>query len=61
MNRREIFLISITIFLTVLAWVVYDLLQVHYKEFNSENFQNILQVKPAFSKKIIEVIKEKQP
>jgi predicted negative regulator of RcsB-dependent stress response len=61
MNRREIFLISITIFLTVLAWVVYDILQVNYKEFNSQNFQNILQAKSAFSKKIIEVIKEKQP
>jgi hypothetical protein len=61
MNRRETFLISITIFLTVIAWVIYDLFQVSYKEFSSQNFQNILQVKSAFSKKIIEVIKEKQP
>jgi hypothetical protein len=61
MNRKEIFIISLTIFLTVMAWVIYDLLQVSYKEFKSENFDDILRVKSVFSQKTIQVIKEKEP
>lgn len=61
MNRREFFILSLTVFFTVLAWVIYDLLQVKYKELPKQNFDNILQTKPAFSQKTIEVLKQKQP
>jgi len=61
MNRREFFILSLTVFFTVLAWVIYDLLQVKYKELSKQNFDAILQTKPSFSQKTIEVLKQKQP
>jgi len=60
MNRREVFFISITVFLTVLAWVIYDLLQIiNYKEFSNFNFEKVLQTKSLFPTKVIEVLKQK--
>jgi len=61
MSRREVFFISLTIFLTVLAWVIYDLLQIiNYKEFSNLNFEKVLQTKSFFPTKVIEVLKQKE-
>lgn len=61
MSRKEVFFISLTIFFTVLAWVVYDLLRIRYKQFSSQNFERILQAPSSFSTKTIEILKQKEP
>jgi uncharacterized membrane protein len=61
MSRKEVFFISLTIFFTVLAWVVYDLLRIRYKQFSIQNFERILQAPSSFSTKTIEVLKQKEP
>ena len=59
-NKKEFFILSLTIFLTITAWVIYDLLTIKYLPLSKENFNDILKVEAKINPKIINLLKTKE-
>lgn len=59
-NKKEIFILSLTIFLTVIAWVIYDLLTIKYQEIIKEDFNEILVTESKINSEIINFLKNKE-
>lgn len=60
-NKKEVFILSLTIFLTIISWVTYDLLRTKYEPMEKQNFNEILRVKAEINKDIINLLKNKEP
>jgi hypothetical protein len=60
MNKKELMWISLTIFVTIIAWLVIDIYQIK----RSSDFGNSVQplsINPELNKKIITILKTKTP
>lgn len=60
-NKKEAFILSITIFITVISWVVYDLLSIKYQSIIKENFSEILKTEAKINNEVINLLNEKEP
>lgn len=61
MNRREFFLISVGVFLTVIAWLIADVYHVSAREYGKDNLNLPLIKQTAVNKEIIEMLKGRKP
>ncbi len=61
MNKKELFILSITVFLTVIAWTVADILHTTTRELDTEvkSLQKIRSYQ--LDKSIFDIIESKQP
>lgn len=59
-SKKEIFILSLTIFLTVISWVIYDLLTLKYQMITKENFSEILATEPKINPEIINLLKKRE-
>lgn len=59
-SKKEIFILSLTIFLTVISWVIYDLLTLKYQMITKENFNEILEIEPKINSEIINLLKNRE-
>lgn len=59
-NKKEFFILSLTIFLTVIGWVIYDLLTIKYLPLSKENFNDIFTVEAKINPKIINLLKTRE-
>ncbi len=61
MNKKELFILSITVFLTVIAWTVADILHTATRELDTEvkSLQKIRSYQ--LDKSIFDIIESKQP
>lgn len=60
-NKREAFILSLTIFLTIVCWVIYDFLKIKYEPMERQNFSEVLTTKTEINKDIINLLKNKEP
>ncbi|NMB84489.1 hypothetical protein GYA28_04380 [Candidatus Roizmanbacteria bacterium] len=60
MNQKELFLLSVMIFMTILAWMLLDVYRIKMTESTANpTFTNIKNIK--LDGKVLEVLKEKSP
>lgn len=59
MNRKEVLLISIGVFLTVIAWLVADIYHAAAREYQKNNVNLPLVTQTAIKKDIVEVLRSK--
>lgn len=59
-SKKEIFVLSLTIFLTVISWVIYDLLTLKYQMITKENYSEILATEPKINPEIINLLKKRE-
>jgi len=60
MNKKELLLISIGIFLTIAAWLIIDIYQIKRKSIQEKNASAIILNNYENSRKVIEVLKNRQ-
>ena len=61
MKKKDIFIISVTIFLTVIAWTVAEIIHTSNKEISSE-VKSLQKVKTVqLDKSIFDIIESKEP
>lgn len=60
MNRKEVLLISIGVFLTVVAWLIADVYHVGAREYGRGNLNLPLVNQTAINKEMIELLKNKK-
>lgn len=60
MNRKEFLLISVGIFLTVIAWLVADIYHAAAQEYTKDNVSVPLVSQTAISKEMINSLKQRQ-
>ena len=60
MNKKEFLLISIGVFLTVVAWLVADVYHVAAREYGKDNLNLPLVSQTAINKEMINLLKEKK-
>ena len=59
-NKKEFFILSLTIFLTVIGWVIYDLSTIKYLPLSKENFNDIFTVRTEINPKVINLLKTRE-
>lgn len=59
-NKKEFFILSLTIFLTVIGWVIYDLSTIKYLPLSKENFNDIFTVRTKINPKVINLLKTRE-
>lgn len=61
MNRKELFWISITIFLTIITWLLVDIYRIKTRSSSDMGLQNLQIVDFKVDTKMLKVLKEKTP
>lgn len=61
MNQKEIFLLSLTIFLTIIAWMLMDIYRIRSNVSTSANLEFKQVVDFKLEPKILKVLKDKAP
>jgi len=61
MNKKELFYISVTIFLTIIAWVLIDAYKVDLAIKGEKQGQSLINKKISLDVSILKVLKEKKP
>lgn len=59
-NRKELFIISLTIFFTVFSWVIFELFNLKNQVEVSKKYEDILRIKTEINYQIIEVLKKEK-
>lgn len=59
MNRKEVLLISIGVFLTVIAWLMADIYHAAAREYQKDSVNLPLVTQTAVKKDMVEVLKSK--
>jgi hypothetical protein len=60
MNRKEFLLISVGVFLTVIAWLVADIYHAAAQQYGKENTSLPLVNQTTINKNVVEVLKSKK-
>ena len=61
MNQKELFWISLTVFFTIVAWMILDIYMVKTKTTVKSGFESMQKVDFTIKSEIIKVLKEKNP
>ncbi len=61
MNRKEFLIISVGIFLTIIAWIIIDIYHIKSSKFNTVSLKKVTLVDYEVNKKIINLVTEKNP
>lgn len=61
MNRKEFLIISVGIFLTIIAWIIIDIYHIKSSKFNTASLKQVTLVDYEVNKKIINLVTEKNP
>ncbi|OGK16074.1 hypothetical protein A2774_01745 [Candidatus Roizmanbacteria bacterium RIFCSPHIGHO2_01_FULL_39_12c] len=61
MNQKETFWISITIFLTIVAWMILDIYKARKKTTVESGLKSVQTVDYTFNPEILQIIKERNP
>ena len=61
MNQKEVFWISVTIFLTMIAWMILDIYQVKTKTTVESGLKSVQTVDFTIKTNILNLLKEKTP
>lgn len=61
MNQKELFWISVTIFLTMIAWMILDIYQVKTKTTVESGLKSVQTVDFTIKTDILNILKEKTP
>ena len=61
MNQKEVFWISVTIFLTMIAWMILDIYQVKTKTTVESGLKSVQTVDFTIKTDILNILKEKTP
>ena len=61
MKQKELLIISIVIFLTIVAWVVFEVNQVQTKVHVEETFEEPADPQPKIDAKVFTILQEKTP
>ena len=61
MNQKEVFWISVTIFLTMIAWMILDIYQVKTKTTVESGLKSVQTVDFTIKTDILNLLKEKTP
>lgn len=61
MNQKELFWISVTVFFTIIAWMVLDIYMVKTKVTVKSGFESMQKVDFTIKSDILRILKEKNP
>lgn len=62
MRQKELFIISITVFLTILAWLIVDIYKVRSEDVDETTKMSMsAPINFTFNSSILDTLKEKQP
>jgi len=61
MNQKELFWISVTVFLTIVAWMILDIYKVKTQTTIESKLQSLQTVDFKIKPDILEVLKERNP
>ena len=61
MNKKDFLIISVCIFLTIIAWIVIDIYQIKTKEIKTESIKTVTLSDYEINKKIIDIVTSKKP
>lgn len=61
MNRKEFLVISIGIFLTIVAWIIIDIYHIKSSEQKTTDFKPTTLTNYEINKKILDLVIEKKP
>ena len=61
MNQKELFWISVTVFLTIVAWMILDIYRVKTQTTIESKLQSLQTVDFKIKPDILEVLKERNP
>ncbi len=59
-DRKEILILSVTIFITVFSWVIFELVNLKTHSDISKKYENILNLKMGINYRIIETLKKEK-
>ena len=61
MNQKELFWLSLTIFLTIVAWMILDIYKVKKQTKVESGLESLQTVDFSFNSDVLELIKERSP
>jgi len=61
MNKKEFLIISIGIFLTILAWIIIDIYHIKSSKLKTDTIKHVTLTDYEINKKIINLVIEKNP
>jgi len=61
MNQKELFWISVTVFLTIVAWMILDIYRVRTQTTVKSGFESLQIVDFTIRSDILKILKEKSP
>lgn len=61
MNQKELFWISVTVFFTIVAWMILDIYMVKTKTTVESGFESMQKVDFTIKSDILKILKEKTP
>lgn len=59
MNRKELFWISVTVFMTIISWMMLDLYKVRTSADSGSNTSNVVKINFKIDPGILDVLKKK--
>lgn len=59
MNRKELFWISVTVFLTIVSWMMLDIYKVKISADSGSGMMNIVKINFKIDPEILDVLKKK--
>ncbi|QQG44727.1 MAG: hypothetical protein HYW86_02315 [Candidatus Roizmanbacteria bacterium] len=61
MNQRELLIISIGVFLTIIAWMIIDIFQIRNQNTISQKIKTVEAVQFKIDDKVFKILNEKKP
>lgn len=61
MNKKEFLIISVVIFLTIIAWIMIDVYQIKVSKLDTNSIKKVTLTNYEINQKIINIISNKNP
>lgn len=61
MNKKEFLIISVIIFLTIIAWIMIDVYQIKASKIDTNSIKQVTLTNYEINQKIINIISDKNP